>query len=66
VYSRLNGWAGDERAQHWYVKAERVMFTPREAAETFRSVYDVDLRSVLPTISYRRSCWREHSPTNGR
>jgi class 3 adenylate cyclase len=51
VFARLNGWAGDERAQRWYAKAERLMYTPREAAAVFRWVYDVDLRSVLPAIS---------------
>ena len=51
VFARLSGWAGDERAQRWFAKAERLMYTPREAAAVFRWVYDVDLRSVLPTIS---------------
>jgi class 3 adenylate cyclase len=51
VLARLSGWAGDERAQRWYAKAERLMYTPDEAAALFREVYDVDLRSILPTIS---------------
>jgi class 3 adenylate cyclase len=51
VLGRLWGWAGDEQARRWYGKTERLMQTPREAAEVFRWVYDVDLRSVLPAIS---------------
>ena len=51
VLGRLWGWAGDERAQRWYGKTERLMRTPSEAAEVFRWVYDIDYRSVLPSIS---------------
>ena len=51
VLGRLYGWGGDERAQRWYGKTERLMYTPHEAAGVFRWVYDIDLRSVLPSIS---------------
>jgi pimeloyl-ACP methyl ester carboxylesterase len=51
VGSRLFGWAGDERLQRWYGKCERLMHTPLEAAGVNRSVYDTELRDVVPTIS---------------
>jgi class 3 adenylate cyclase len=45
------GWGGDERLQRWYGKCERLMYPPVEAARVFRSVFDTDVRDVLPTIS---------------
>jgi pimeloyl-ACP methyl ester carboxylesterase len=49
--SRLFGWSGDERLQRWYSKCERLMHPPGQAVRLLRSVFDVDLRSVLDTIA---------------
>jgi len=51
VFGRLFGVGGDERFQRWYGKCERLMYSPGEAARVFRSVFDTDVRAVLPTIS---------------
>jgi class 3 adenylate cyclase len=51
VLSRLYDMASDERQQRWYARAERLLFTPHEAARVFQSILDTDLRPVLPTIS---------------
>jgi class 3 adenylate cyclase len=51
VFGRLFGLGGDERFHRWYGKCERLMYSPDEAARVFRSVFDTDVRAVLPTIS---------------
>ena len=51
VYRRLFGVGGDDRLQRWYGKCERLMYSPGEAARVYRSVFDTDVRAVLPTIS---------------
>jgi len=51
VFGRLFGVGDDERFQRWYGKCERLMYSPGEAARVIRSVFDTDVRAVLPTIS---------------
>jgi class 3 adenylate cyclase len=51
VLGRSLGWAGDERLQRWCGKCERLMYPPGEAVRVFRSVFDTDVRDVLPAIS---------------
>jgi class 3 adenylate cyclase len=51
AFGRLWGYGGDERLQRWYRRCERVMRPPDEAVRLHRSVFDVDLRETLATIS---------------
>jgi class 3 adenylate cyclase len=51
AFGRLWGYGGDERLQRWYRRCERLMCPPDEAVRLHRSVFDVDLRETLATIS---------------
>jgi hypothetical protein len=37
VASRLFGWDGDERLERWFGTSERLMHSPREVADVYRS-----------------------------
>jgi class 3 adenylate cyclase len=42
--------AGDERFRHWYMKMQRAMASPKAAQPFWRSMLEVDVRTVLPLI----------------
>jgi class 3 adenylate cyclase len=43
--------AGDARAEEWYMRYQRLSMPPGAAAQMYRWVTQIDVRSVLPTIS---------------
>jgi class 3 adenylate cyclase/pimeloyl-ACP methyl ester carboxylesterase len=51
VLGRMFGWGGDERLQRWFRRCERLLCPPDEALRLHRSLFDVDLREMLTTIS---------------
>jgi class 3 adenylate cyclase len=42
--------AGDERFRHWYMKMQRAMASPKAAQPFWRTMLEVDVRTVLPLI----------------